>query len=889
MKQKNTDLFNQVSGGLRSLELPSEDKLEKLILAQAEFMRLQGVEFTAEDLKEVKRHLQSSFDVSMNFGVMLADKESYRPWLNSFKADAPDFFYWNRYRTLLKNTGFPSRVILGMDNITDEILDYLEDPRKQGNWARRGLVMGHVQSGKTANYTGLICKAADAGYKVIIVLAGILNSLRSQTQERIDEGFLGFDSDTKSPIGVSRFSGGNNEKPPCFTNRQSDFDASIANQVGVGLDNLKQPAVFVIKKNVHTLRSLHRWLKNNNRKGIPQPLLMIDDEADHASVNTSKPGRDATAINGGIRRILDLFPRHCYVGYTATPFANIFIDSETDDKMSQEDLFPRDFIRSLEAPDNYFGTSRIFGNDSEVKALRPISDNEDFIPLKHRKDFEVGTLPPSLKHAIRCFILTCSIRNLREQTSAHKSMMVNCSRFTAVQNQLSEAILSYLKKLQYACKSYHALPVKEALANHEIQELKNSWDKEFQSSGFEWKIIQKELSRSALVIDVLRINASSQDRLDYSKKNYPSGRSLITVGGTSLSRGLTLEGLCISYFIRNSIMYDTLMQMGRWFGYRPDYEDLCRIFMQHQAIDWYAHISSAIEELREDLKVMARAGSKPDEFGLRVRSHPDTLIVTARNKMHATLSLPKSIELDGRKVETAYLHASKEKTDSNIQVFSDFLDNLRSSGTKLLQSQNIQGPEMGYFWRGAPVELIEDFIESFDNHPASQLTDSGPLMEQISKMKQDGTKHWDVLLKSIKDPDPVQLSNLRVGRSRYTLPKDEVERNKMIRFNKGRVGSTGDERAGLSTDTVDKIKSEYGKKTVPDWRYRSEKETPLLILYLISPKDTNVVYPAYGMSFPGRSDTKRPRRLVSYTVNPIWIRKYFGEDQADEDEETDES
>lgn len=889
MKQTNTELFNQVSGVLQSSELPSEDKLEKLIRLQAGVMQFQGAEFTPDDLEEVKRHLQNTFDTSMDFGVMLADKETYRPWLNSFKAEGPDFFYWERYRRLLENNGYPSRVVLGMDKITDEILDYLEDPRKLGNWGRRGLVMGHVQSGKTANYTGLICKAADAGYKVIIVLAGILNSLRSQTQERIDEGFLGFDSDTRLPVGVSRFSGGRNEKPPCFTNRQSDFDANIANQVGVSLDNLKQPAVFVIKKNVHTLKSLHRWLKSNNSGGIPQPLLMIDDEADHASVNTSKPGRDATAINGGIRKILDLFPRHCYVGYTATPFANIFIDSETDDKMAQEDLFPRDFIRSLEAPDNYFGTTRLFGDDAEIQALRPIADNEDFIPLKHPKDFEIGMLPPSLKHAIRSFIVTCSIRNLRAHANTHKSMMINCSRFTSVQNQLAEATHSYLKKLQNACKNYHALPEEEALLNHDISEIKTTWEKDFNDGEFEWKTIQKELAKTSLIIDVLRINASSADRLDYSKKNYPSGRSLIAVGGTSLSRGLTLEGLCISYFIRNSIMYDTLMQMGRWFGYRPGYEDLCRIYMQHQAIDWYAHISSAIEELRDDLKVMARAGSKPDEFGLRVRSHPDTLIVTARNKMHATLSVPRTIELDGRKVETAYLHASPEKTTKNIQVFTNLLENLEDAGIKQIQDPNIQGSDMGYFWRGAPAELIEELIESFDNHPASQLTYPEPLIDQISKMKEDGTRLWDVLLKSVNDSNPYSLFNFSVGRSRYTLAKDGTDGTEMIQFNKGRVGSTGDERAGLTADQIKQIKVDYGKRTVPDWHYRSKKETPLLILYLISPKNAETTYPAYGISFPGRSDTKRPRRLVTYTVNPIWIRKYFGEDQSDEEEETDES
>jgi hypothetical protein len=893
MKRNNEELFNQVSGVLKSSELPSEDQLEKLIHLQAEVMRFRGAEFTSDDLKKVKRHLQNTFDTSMNFGSMLADKESYRPWLNSFKETAPNFFYWDRYRRLLENNGYPRRVVLGMDEITDEILDHLEDPRKTGNWARRGLIMGHVQSGKTANYTGLICKAADAGYKVVIVLAGILNSLRSQTQERIDEGFLGFDSDTKTPIGVSSFSGGSAEKPPCFTNRQSDFDASIANQVGVGLDNLKQPAVFVIKKNVHTLKSLHRWLKSNNRKGIPQPLLMIDDEADHASVNTSKPGRDATAINGGIRKILDLFPRHCYVGYTATPFANIFIDSETDDKMAQEDLFPRDFIRSLDAPDNYFGTTRIFGDNPKIKALRPISDNEDFIPLKHRKDFEVGTLPPSLKHAIRCFIIACSIRNLREHSNAHKSMMVNCSRFTAVQNQLAEATLAYLKKLQNSCKNYHALSEEEALTSHDIHEIKKSWEKEYNNGDFEWEVIQKELAKAALGIDVLRINASSPDRLDYSKQNYPSGRSLIAIGGTSLSRGLTLEGLCISYFIRNSIMYDTLMQMGRWFGYRTGYEDICRIFMQQQAIDWYSHISTSIEELRDDLTTMAQAGSKPDQFGLRVRSHPDTLIVTARNKMNSAQEFPKQIELDGRRVETGHLYADSTRIAKNKETFIALLEEIKKKGISPVTDNNIHGPEMGIFWRNVPSVIIEEMVMGFENHPASILTSTSPIIEQLSGMANDTSRKWDVLLRSTTTGRQEHLGNETIKTSERKLENNGSQ----VSINKSRVGSTGDERAGLTREIVTDLKKRYEKRMVPDWEYRAalEDKPPLLTIYPITQVNNKEsdLFIAYAMSFPvtnqSNNSSRKARRLVTYTVNPVWIRQYFGDDQADEEEETDES
>lgn len=893
MKQNNNELFNQVSGVLKSGDLPSEDKLEQLIQLQAEVMKFRGAEFSDEDLHIVKKHLQNAFDTSMSFGVMLADKNTYRPWLNSFKQTAPNFYYWDRYRKLLENKGLPSRVVHGMDKITDEILDYLEDPTKPENWARRGLVMGHVQSGKTANYTGLICKAADAGYKVIIVLAGILNSLRSQTQERIDEGFLGFDSDTKSPVGVSFFSGGQTEKPPCFTNKTSDFDRDIADKVGISLDNLKQPAVFVIKKNVHTLKSLHRWLKSNNQKGIPQPLLMIDDEADHASVNTKKSGRDATAINSGIRKILELFPRHCYVGYTATPFANIFIDSSTDDDMAQEDLFPRDFIRSLEAPNNYFGTVRVFGEMSEIDVLRRIEDNEDYLPLKHRIDREVDILPPSLKHAIRSFVLVCSIRSLREHENAHKSMMVNCSRFTAVQNRLAETISAYLTKLQHACKSYHALSVKEATKNKDILELKASWEKEFNDGDFPWEAIQKELAKAVLVIDVLRVNASSPDRLDYSKKNYPSGRSLIAVGGTSLSRGLTLEGLSISYFIRNSMMYDTLMQMGRWFGYRPNYEDLCRIFMQPQAIDWYSHISSAIEELRSDLNKMAQIGSKPDQFGLRVRSHPDTLIVTARNKMHSAQEFPKKIELDGRRVETAHLYAGAKRIAKNKHAFSTLLEEIKKRGISPETENNIHGPDMGLFWRNVPTEIIEDMVLGFENHPASLLTSTSPIIEQLKEMAKDSRIKWDILLRSTTTGREERLGGKTVRTNERKLTKD----GEKVSINKSRVGSPADERAGLTREIVAEIKRNYGKKVVPDWEYRaaSEDKPPLLTLYPITEKSNieSDLFLAYSMSFPVRdpsnTHSKKPRRLVTYTVNPVWIRQYFGDDQADEEEETDES
>ncbi|MCY4187678.1 MAG: hypothetical protein OXD30_04265, partial [Bryobacterales bacterium] len=282
--------------------------------------------------------------------------------------------------------------------MTDRILALLENPAKAGQWDRRGMVMGHVQSGKTANYTGLVCKAADAGYKVIVIIAGIHNNLRNQTQRRIDEGFIGRASTgrlgAKVPaltlVGVGRFD--SRRQPNSFTTSQRDFNKMIADSISIPLQNLVQPVVFVIKKNSSTLRNLIEWLAAQNArhgtKTVREPMLLIDDEADNASINIKHEQDEISTINHQIRELLALFDRKCYVAYTATPFANIFIDPDSEDEMLSHDLFPRDFIVSLDPPDNYFGATRVFSDETK-SIVWPIDDNADLLPLKHRIDHRV--------------------------------------------------------------------------------------------------------------------------------------------------------------------------------------------------------------------------------------------------------------------------------------------------------------------------------------------------------------------------------------------------------------------------------------------------------------------------------------------------------------------
>ena len=325
-------------------------------------------------------------------------------------------------------------VISAIDRDTDKILDHAENPIKAGKWSHKGLVVGHVQSGKTANYTGLICKAADAGYKLIIVLAGMSNALRRQTQSRIDEGFVGLDtgkigttkllSQIKKGVGEIDYS----FQGVSLTSTNSDFKSDYAKQQR-SLSETDLPFVAVLKKNVFSFNAIIQWLKSNNLSFDEFPLLLIDDESDHASINTNKPEYDPTTINRRINELLQIFPKNCYIGYTATPFANVFINHD------QEDIFPSDFIYSLNTPNNYTGPEQIFGEtESKVLKVIPSPDYDEskhrqspYIPLKHKSDRDIESIPPSLEDAIMIFVLTCAIRNLRGDHSSHKSMMINVS------------------------------------------------------------------------------------------------------------------------------------------------------------------------------------------------------------------------------------------------------------------------------------------------------------------------------------------------------------------------------------------------------------------------------------------------------------------------------
>jgi Z1 domain-containing protein len=903
---KYEDLKSAVRKVLGRGDLPTAAQIREAIGEYRAFPLYQINDDLAEKLA---REMETSLGISMEIGAIITEKD-YVEWLSAAKASI-DPYYWERYRELLENKHFPPKVLAKLDEVTDKILGLLGNPREEGPWDRRGMVVGHVQSGKTANYTGLIAKAADAGYRLIVVIAGIHNNLRNQTQQRIDEGFIGKDTgrlqtgNANKYIGVGKID--NQSIPVSITSAVRDFNKREAETNAFELKNLNVPVVLVIKKNPSTLRNLINWLQEHNARGgtqlIDAPMLLIDDEADNASIDISKSPDEASRINSQIRELLQQFHRSCYIGYTATPFANIFIDPESEHDMYGADLFPKNFIVGLEAPDNYFGADKIFGDETTV--TREILDNEDLLPLKHKNHHELAALPISLENAVRTFVLCRAIRVLRGDATAHNSMLVNASRFTSVQGELRNAIHNLVDNTVRHIRFNAKKPESEALENEEMASLHDVWRREYSHLEFDWIDIQEVLLDASAPIKVVEVNSKSSGQLNYSDYD-DTGLHVIAVGGFSLSRGLTLEGLSVSYFLRNSMMYDTLLQMGRWFGYRPGYEDLCRVWMSPDAEGWYEHISESIEELRDEIRKMERLNLTPKDFGLKVRSHPDTLIVTARNKMGSSENVRVRVGLGNRFIETTTLSKKQEVIEANRRIAKALVANLG------LDAYDPRKPKGNYLWRNVEAHHVMQFVGGFNNHSNSFYTESEPVVQYIKQRASDELKNWDVVVINTKEGQEDHGLGFPVRRQSRTENKKTVNRNDyLVVTEKQRIADAGMESIGLDDALVKKIHQIYseikaaenerqgkpppksGRFTVPGRKYRESRKAPLLIVHLLSmlkpgvegePRELSVNKGVVGwsISFP---ETKYEEEKVEYVVNTTWWKDAYGDDFDEEDAE----
>ena len=385
--------------------------------------------------------------------------------------------------------------------------------------------------------------------------------------------------------------------------------------------------------------------------------------------------------------------------------------------------------------------------DSSDIVLRDIDDNEDLMPTSHRIDHEVTELPASLEDAVRVFLLARAIRLARGQNRSHNSMLVNVSRFVAVQRQVRNEIQAFIERISSSVRINGARPVDEALEDPELFELHRVYEEHYEDlCNKPWPEVQQHLHESVSAVSVVEINSRAAGSLDYSEHEN-SGLNVIAVGGLSLSRGLTLEGLTVSYFLRRSMMYDTLFQMGRWFGYRDGYDDLCRVWMPEEAQGWYDHIAESIDELRDELARMQSANATPRDFGLKVRSHPDTLVVTARNKMGTGQTHTVLIGLANRFVETALLDRDRATLEANHLAAVRLADDMRQRGKAPENGEVLGG---GRLVRDVRVEVVDAFLGAFRNHPGSPATESDPVRRYIRHRSEDELDRWDVLFAGVQ-------------------------------------------------------------------------------------------------------------------------------------------
>ena len=858
--------------------------------------------------RQAIKNIQTRFNVKMDIGHILED-HGQKPWYSIRRAET-DPYYWNRYVTyLLRDKKFSQNVVNSIDKATNDIMDLLGDPSRKDPFKRRGLILGDVQSGKTATYIAICNKAADAGYKVIILLTGTIESLRRQTQSRIDEGFVGKKSSgllareiTDTTVGVGVYE--NRRAAAVFTSEIRDFNASLLKTLGLNLAKYSEPSVFVIKKNKSALESLYEWLKTHNADSstgykIDLPLLLIDDEADNASINTRQK-EDPTTINKGVRNLLALFTKTTYIGVTATPYANIFIDPDEDHDLHRHDLFPENFIYSLNPPSNYIGNEAIFGDDEKyinhVEEILDIDERTDeFLRFFQKKTIDLKLTEPmkSLEKSIYYFIIINGILDFRGYKNNHRTMLINVSQLKAVHSHIFKLVEKIMDDIVAEIQNYSELNEADAIRNsvhiRNIRDLWNLYDFE-KKSGLNWEEFQKNnLKFATIPIELREVNSNAQVRkLNYSEYDENGGR-FIVIGGNSLSRGLTLEGLCVSYFYRNSKMYDTLLQMGRWFGYRQGYEDLFRIWMTQDAIDWFQYITEATRELKDEIYRMNTYDLTPKDFGLRVRQDISSLMVTARNKMKHTRQFERIVSIAGRLIETPRLPASKKILMENYKNAEKYALRLKENFEESTTFKN------AILYKDIPMNEVLGFLRNYyveDNNVAFNVD----AFEKYIK-KNNHLKNWDVAFPYTKSGMEISR-DLPVGaQKRSFVKKDDML---LVNGTKVRVGSGGCTQIGLDMVQVEEIDTSYkergGKKNVPDNEYLIENRNPILLIHFLKPSENSEKlgyndFPlvALGIGFPRVENVFSERATIKYIINLVALRKGMieAEDEGDDFDEDD--
>ena len=616
----------------------------------------------------------------------------------------PTDLHWPAVRHFLLNEkGWPRQDVDSIDDASNEVVSLLENP-KQDRFSCRGLVVGHVQSGKTANMTAVIAKALDAGYDTVIVLAGLTNKLRFQTQVRLYDDL------------VRR----NLLNWQILTPNELDRDFRAPPHGGL-LSHVDKAQLAVIKKNVSPLREL----KNSIDRTLPAVrsrlrILVIDDECDQASINSARGELDMTAINRRIRELLGLLPAVTYVGYTATPFANVLINPYRIDGQELDDLYPRDFITALPRPERYFGTERLFGvtpsdpgdvlpDEEGLDMIRDVPKTDETLlqpTSRQERDTFQPVMTNSLETAILYYLACCAARHVRGDGSNHMTMLVHTSAYVIAHQRVATLIHSWVDVHRKTMLD------RTSRLGRRIQEIWSEEQKRIQPSITDASPVSIEQIFEHLDTVLQKIefpveNGASDDRIDYTGQ----AKTYIVVGGSILARGLTLEGLMVSYFLRATNQYDTLLQMGRWFGYRPGYEDLPRIWMPEQLRLRFRALAAVEQEIRDEIEQYPQQDLSPMDIAVRIRVIPG-MAITAATRMRAARRC--TISYWGTHRQTfRFDHRNKGLLRRNWVAAAELVSRADALGLRDLKSE----ARRRKVWRDVPKSSIQRFFQTFEVHP----------------------------------------------------------------------------------------------------------------------------------------------------------------------------
>ncbi|RSS90638.1 hypothetical protein EF919_24145 [Streptomyces sp. WAC02707] len=811
-----------------------------------------------------------------------------RSWFAEW--DTSSGYYWRRQRSFLRHVLRREEYeIDSVDRSSDRVLAHLENPQHPSRFNVRGLVVGHVQSGKTGNFSALIAKAADAGYKIVIVLSGLHNSLRQQTQKRLQRD-LGHE-DVEFPEGVGQ---GESDKWWTWLTNDSlggDFNTSA----NAGFLQGHNQVILVVKKNKSRLDRLLGWLENKVPDHVP--VLVIDDEADQASVNTGgnrhggKPiaevsdltsadydgdapaedELDPSAINLRIRKLLNSFARCSYVAYTATPFANVLINPDARDWEAGQDVFPRDFILTLPHPPGttYVGPERLFGreqlpgenaNPDGLDVIRVVPDLEvlQVAPPRTKKRSSSPQVASSLRRALWDFLLAAAGRLARSGKDHPCTMLVHVDMRKEAQDQLAEEIrgeLSHIRQ-QWLYNRSEFLPLLRDRWEKEFRPLTSSIDLDLDAPFEGLEPYLDALLQPGIELRVL--NSNHDDELDF---DIESNLKAVLVGGNKLSRGVTVEGLLVSYFVRRTAYYDTLLQMGRWFGYRGDYVDLTRLYSTDELIRWFHDLATIEEELRRQVEHYARRGFSPMKAAPRIRSH-EKMLPTSKNKMKEA---EEQESFDGRKLQTLRFPFDDPAA---LDLFEHNLGETRRLLSSLGAPKHNEPGKFG--WEGVSADAILRFLESFRFGDQQSLDVSAVTRYIQAQTAYNELVSWRVLVSSTRSSHG-GIAAVDLGITGQPLvPMIHRSRLALDPTSLGVVTDPSDEMFGLSAEQISEAHRSYEDDTFSGlgdaFRAQRPAREGLLVLYPIDPT-----------SQPGRNasnrrplfadDASRPDCVVTYSIS----------------------